>query len=123
MQAIIMLITSVLILIRAGSGVSAKDIKIGAIINLTGPASSWGQFYAKRLQDYFRYVNDIKGGIYGNNIKLTVVDSAYKVPNRPDFNSTLSSPVFRCYKYIKCFASRQAVKNIARDGRRHSPSF
>ena len=61
-------------------GATAKDIKVGAVINLTGPASSWGQFHAKGQQDYTRYVNDLKGGIGGNKIKLTVVDHAYKVP-------------------------------------------
>lgn len=58
----------------------AKDIKVGAVINLTGPLSSWGQYHAKGLQDYMRYVNEVKGGIGGNMIKLTVVDHAYKVP-------------------------------------------
>jgi branched-chain amino acid transport system substrate-binding protein len=69
-------------LIAAGSvtAVSAKDIKVGAIINLTGPASTWGQFHAKGIQDYFRYVNEVKGGIGGNKVNCTVVDHAYKVP-------------------------------------------
>jgi ABC-type branched-subunit amino acid transport system substrate-binding protein len=62
------------------TGVSAKDIKVGAVINLTGPASTWGQFHAKAHQEYFRYVNEVKGGVYGNKIDLTVVDHAYKVP-------------------------------------------
>ncbi len=59
---------------------SAKDIKVGAVINLTGPASTWGQFHAKGHKDYFRYVNEAKGGVYGNKIDLTVVDHGYKVP-------------------------------------------
>jgi branched-chain amino acid transport system substrate-binding protein len=58
----------------------AQPIKIGAIINLTGPASTWGQFHAKGQQDYTRYVNDVKGGVVGRKIELTVVDHAYKVP-------------------------------------------
>ena len=99
MQAITIMITSMLILTGAGSGVSAKDIKVGAIINLTGPASSWGQFHAKGLQDYFRYVNDVKGGIYGDNIRLTVVDSAYKVPE--------------ALKYVKKFCSQEDMDMIA----------
>jgi len=60
--------------------VSAADIKVGAVLNLTGPASSWGQFHAKGHSDYFRYVNEVKGGVYGNKINLTIVDHAYKVP-------------------------------------------
>jgi branched-chain amino acid transport system substrate-binding protein len=58
----------------------AKTIKVGAAINLTGPASTWGQFHAKGQQDYFRYVNEVKGGIAGNMIEMILVDTAYKVP-------------------------------------------
>jgi branched-chain amino acid transport system substrate-binding protein len=57
----------------------AEPVKVGAVINLTGPASTWGQFHAKGLQDYFRYVNEKKGGVTGREIKLTIVDHAYKV--------------------------------------------
>lgn len=63
----------------------AKPIKVGAVINLTGPASSWGQYHAKGHKDYFRYVNEVKGGIAGNKIDLTVVDHAYKVPETVKF--------------------------------------
>ncbi len=58
----------------------AQNIKVGAVINLTGPASSWGQYHAKGHQDYFRYVNEVKGGVGGRKIELIVVDHAYKVP-------------------------------------------
>lgn len=67
------------------SAVSAKDIRVGAVINLTGPASTWGQFHAKGHQDYFRYVNEVKGGVGGNKIDLTIVDHAYKVPEAVKF--------------------------------------
>ena len=40
----------------------AQGIKVAAVINLTGPASAWGQYHAKGLQDYIRYVNEVKGG-------------------------------------------------------------
>jgi branched-chain amino acid transport system substrate-binding protein len=58
----------------------AQTIKVGAAINMTGPASTWGQFHAKGQQDYFRYVNDIKGGVAGRKIEMILVDTAYKVP-------------------------------------------
>jgi branched-chain amino acid transport system substrate-binding protein len=58
----------------------AKTIKVGAAINLTGPASSWGQFHEKGQRDYFRYVNEVKGGVSGNKIEMITVDTAYKVP-------------------------------------------
>ena len=65
----------------AGFGsLQAKTIKVGAAINLTGPASSWGQFHEKGQRDYFRYVNEVKGGVFGNKIEMITVDTAYKVP-------------------------------------------
>jgi len=96
----------------------AKEvIKVGAIINLTGPASSWGKYHAKGHQDYFRYVNEVKGGVAGQKIDLTIVDSAYKVQeaikyvkkfctqNKMDMLATwsagsgiMSKPIFQKYK-------------------------
>ena len=68
------------LLTALGTGWAAeRPIKIGAVINLTGPASTWGQYHAKGLRDYLRYVNE-KGGIAGRKIDLTVVDHAYKIP-------------------------------------------
>jgi len=77
----------------------AKPIKVGAIINLTGPASSWGQFHAKGHKDYFRYVNEVKGGVGGNKIDLTVVDHAYKVPE--------------AIKYVKKFCTSNKMDILA----------
>lgn len=67
-------------LVAGFGGVEAKTIKVGAAINLTGPASSWGQFHEKGQRDYFRYVNEVKGGVHGNKIEMITVDTAYKVP-------------------------------------------
>ncbi len=82
-----------------GSSASAKPIKVGAIINLTGMASTWGQFHAKGHKDYIRYVNEVKGGIRGNEIDLTVVDHAYKVPE--------------AIKYVKKFCTSDKMDMIA----------
>lgn len=77
----------------------AKDIEVGAVINLTGPASTWGQFHAKGQQDFFRYVNEEKGGVRGNKIDLTIVDHAYKVPE--------------AVKYVKLFCTGDKKDIIA----------
>jgi branched-chain amino acid transport system substrate-binding protein len=58
----------------------AEVIKVGAAINMTGPASTWGQFHAKGMQDYFKYVNEVKKGVAGNKVELLLVDTGYKVP-------------------------------------------
>ena len=73
-------ILAVIFLYSGVFNVQAKTIKVGAAINLTGPASSWGQFHEKGQRDYFRYVNDVKGGVFGNKIEMISVDTAYKVP-------------------------------------------
>jgi branched-chain amino acid transport system substrate-binding protein len=91
----IVVITVGFISLTLVTGVSAKDIRVGAVINLTGPASTWGQFHAKGHKDYFRYVNEVKGGVYGNKIDLTVVDHGYKVPE--------------AVKYIKKFCTEDKM--------------
>ena len=98
-SAIISAIVIAVISIYLPTGASAKDIKVGSVINLTGPASTWGQFNAKGQKDYFRYVNEVKGGIEGNKIVLTVVDSAYKVPE--------------AVKYVKKFCVQDKMDIIA----------
>jgi branched-chain amino acid transport system substrate-binding protein len=63
----------------------AQPLKVGAVVNLTGPISSWGVYHAKGLQDYLRYVNEVKGGVVGRKIDLTIVDHAYKIPEGVKF--------------------------------------
>ena len=62
------------------SSLAATPIKVGAAINLTGPASTWGQYHARGTQDYLRYVNEVKGGVGGRALDLILVDTGYKVP-------------------------------------------
>ena len=97
--ATICLIVAGIIAIGIPTGAFAEDIKVGAVINLTGPASTWGQYHAKGQQDYFRYINEVKGGIAGNKIDLTVVDHAYKVPE--------------ALKYVKKFCTSDKMDMIA----------
>ena len=81
------IITIVLGVICIGLTVNggAQPIKIGAVINLTGPASTWGQYHAKGHRDYFNYINEERGGIAGRKIELTIVDHAYKAPEAVKF--------------------------------------
>lgn len=79
-HGIVFAIITGLIFLCFFSGADAKTIKVGAAINMTGPASTWGQFHAKGQQDYFRYVNEVKGGVGGNKIEMILVDTGYKVP-------------------------------------------
>jgi branched-chain amino acid transport system substrate-binding protein len=63
----------------------AQPIRVGAVINLTGPASTWGQYHAKGHRDYFNYINEERGGVAGRKIELTIVDHAYKAPEAVKF--------------------------------------
>ncbi|MDD5167927.1 MAG: ABC transporter substrate-binding protein [Syntrophales bacterium] len=79
-QKPVVLMAAITILFIMAAPLYAKTIKVGAAINMTGPASTWGQYHAKGQQDYFRYVNEVKGGVYGNKIEMLLVDTQYKVP-------------------------------------------
>jgi len=79
LNRIILLTVAVLVLAWTNAGM-AKNIKVGSAINMTGPASTWGQFHAKGQRDYFQYVNEVKGGVAGQKIEMILVDTAYKVP-------------------------------------------
>lgn len=79
LKSVVLLNILALVLLWPGAAIS-KNIKVGAAINMTGPASTWGQFHAKGQQDYFRYVNEVKGGVAGNKIEMILADTAYKVP-------------------------------------------
>jgi len=98
-KVLIVALIAVLACFGFGTSLWAKPIKVGAIINLTGPASTWGQFHAKGHKDYFRYVNEVKGGVGGNEIDLTVVDHAYKVSE--------------AVKYVKKFCTLDKMDMIA----------
>ena len=76
--AILVMMASMVCFVSAVS--AAEPIKVGAAINLMGPASSWGQYHAKGQQDYFKYVNEVKGGVAGRKIEMILVDTGYKVP-------------------------------------------
>lgn len=89
-----------MVCIGLATGTWAEDpINVGAVINLTGPASTWGQYHARGTRDYFRYVNDVKKGIGGREIELTVVDHAYIVPE--------------ALRFVKKFCTRDKMDMIA----------
>ncbi len=77
---ILLTLSAFLFMTMNGQAAEKKIIKVGAAINMTGPASSWGKFHEKGQRDYFQYVNEVKGGVAGHKIEMITVDTAYKVP-------------------------------------------
>lgn len=61
-------------------GVTETIIKLGAIIDQTGPAAGdVGLPVTEALKIYTRYIND-KGGIFGRKVKLIIEDDRYSIP-------------------------------------------
>ena len=79
-MVVVLLAMAVVMLLVPQAIAQNKTIKVGAAINLTGPASTWGKFHEKGQRDYFQYVNEVKGGVYGHKIDMVTVDTSYKVP-------------------------------------------
>lgn len=57
----------------AGIGGALADVKIGAVLSVTGPASFLGDPEKKTLEMYVADIN-AKGGVNGQQIKLTIYD-------------------------------------------------
>ena len=60
-------------------GVTDTTVKIGVIIDLTGPSSPGAIPASKAIRNYTRHIND-KGGIHGRKIKLIIEDDRYSIP-------------------------------------------
>lgn len=70
-------LTALLVSARAADmpGVTATEIKVGAIFPFSGPASALGAV-GKSLTGYVSFVND-RGGVNGRKINLIALDDAY----------------------------------------------
>ncbi|MBN1483692.1 MAG: ABC transporter substrate-binding protein [Chloroflexia bacterium] len=65
-------------LLGCGADESAT-IKVGGILDLTGPTSGIGQQYLGGVRDYFDYINT-QGGINGRQVELIYDDYVYELP-------------------------------------------
>jgi branched-chain amino acid transport system substrate-binding protein len=62
-------------------GVTDKSVTIGISAPLSRILAEAGQASVDCYQAYFKYVNEVKGGVYGRKIKLIVTDHQYE-PSR-----------------------------------------
>lgn len=60
-------------------GVTNDTIKIGVIIDQTGPAAFVGIPYTEAVRNYFRHIND-QGGINRRKVSVLVEDDRYTIP-------------------------------------------
>jgi len=60
-------------------GVTSDKIKIGFILDMTGPTADTQLPCAEAARNFFRHIND-QGGINGRKIKLRLEDDRYSIP-------------------------------------------
>lgn len=63
------------------ANIAGKELKLGAIMPVTGPAAEKGKPGIDALLDVIEYINKEKGGAGGYQIKLDWKDSAYNAAN------------------------------------------
>lgn len=60
-------------------GVTKNSVKLGAIVDLTGPISNAGVLIVKAYKNFIASINE-SGGIQGKKIKLIIEDDRYSIP-------------------------------------------
>lgn len=81
-KSVAIALTLLLVFIGVGwaeVGVSKKEIKIGGIVDLSGPIAFMGKGVSDGAKLYFKYIND-EGGIYGRKITYILEDDGYQSP-------------------------------------------
>jgi branched-chain amino acid transport system substrate-binding protein len=64
---------------RGNEGVTDETIRVGMIVDLTGPLAFLGQEISAGAELYFQHVNE-QGGVHGREIELIVEDDGYQPP-------------------------------------------
>ena len=76
MKKILLIALSVLLVTQFAI---AKTVKIGVIVDESGPTADVGKPYGQGIKDCVKWFNE-NGGLNGDKIKLSYVDYGYKVP-------------------------------------------
>ncbi len=67
-------------LLAPHQAMAAEMIKVGGLVDLTGPTSFVGKQYAAGTQDAVNWLNETQGGINGKKIDYLINDYQYKIP-------------------------------------------
>ncbi|MBI3550174.1 MAG: ABC transporter substrate-binding protein [Elusimicrobia bacterium] len=80
--------------VHAETGVSDKEIIIGACNDLDGPTKARGKMQTGAAKSYFDYINE-KGGIHGRKIKFIIDNDRYDAEMHVEcFNRLMGQNVF-----------------------------
>ncbi|MFH1625272.1 MAG: ABC transporter substrate-binding protein [Pseudomonadota bacterium] len=60
-------------------GVTKDTVKIGHLIDMTGPTAGTVRFIPEAVRNYFQYINS-EGGINGRQVKVIFEDDRYSIP-------------------------------------------
>jgi branched-chain amino acid transport system substrate-binding protein len=80
---IVLILTAAAICLGLPRNAPAKftgEVRVGGIFDITGATGDVGKQYAEAVLDYVRYVNEVKGGINGQEWKLFHTDYQYQIP-------------------------------------------
>lgn len=93
----------------------AAPVKVGGLIDLSGPTSSVGVPYSKGLQDGVKYVNE-NGGINGRMIEFDLQDTAYNVQQGLTlYKKMVNTDKVVCIQGYGSAVTEALVRNLAKD--------
>jgi len=110
-------LAALLVLAQGGPAAAAEDVKIGALLSVTGPAAFLGAPEARTLEMLAEQVN-ARGGIAGHKVKLIVKDTGGSPEKAVSFARQLidEEKVFAILG-PSTSGETMAVKNIAEEGK------
>lgn len=76
---IVTMVLALMLVLGFAGGVSAQEIRVGSLNDMTGATSDVGKDYALGIAEAIAYVND-QGGINGRPLRLYQFDYGYRIP-------------------------------------------
>lgn len=101
--------------VKTGAGVSASEIRIGELTDMTGPFAPLGKSVTNAEQLYYDQIN-AQGGICGRQVKLDVKDHSYDAQKARTAYTELSGKVVGMSQLIGSAIVTQLQDDIERDG-------
>lgn len=93
----------------------ASPIKVGGLIDLSGPTSSVGVPYSAGLKDAVKYVNE-NGGIDGRMLEFNLQDTAYNVQQGLSlYKKMVNTDKVVCIQGYGSAVTEALIRNLAKD--------
>ncbi|MGW0657600.1 ABC transporter substrate-binding protein [Streptodolium elevatio] len=101
--------------VKTGAGVTASEIKVGELTDMSGPFAPLGKSVTNAEALYFKQING-QGGICGRQVKLEVKDHAYDPQKARTQYTELSGNVVGISQLIGSAIVTQLQDDIDREG-------